>query len=274
MASTPVHKPLQSIDGNAMTPTQWLQTAKYVQYTSPAPLTPYKTAAHSTPDSHTRRMDALQANIDRSMVALMAPHPQRTPPPPPAPPPPPPSAIRAVLPPAVDSSSDDDVPLAAMMLERDAERAAEKEDVKSVEDIKSVSAPVPADPVPPTLSGASDAPPLTLALRLKHKYNKAKEVLELGAHGGMKMVGRHPHGCRHRRPTVDIDGHSCAAITRPINVLPAVPSLQTFQFTWKRAISSQTRTRLVRSSQELDASGTGSSVGCTRARWKSSNNTM
>ena len=194
MASTPVHKPLQSIDGNAMTPTQWLQTAKYVQYTSPAPLTPYKTAAHSTPDSHTRRVDALQANIDRSMVALMAPHPQRTPPPPPAPPPPPPSAIRAVLPPAVDSSSDDDVPLAAMMLERDAERAAEKEDVKSVEDIKSVSAPVPADPVPPTLSGASDAPPLTLALRLKHKYNKAKEVLELGAHGGMKMVGRHAHG--------------------------------------------------------------------------------
>ena len=99
-----------------------------------------------------------------------------------------------MLPPAVDSSSDDDVPLAAMMLERDAERAAEKEDVKSVEDIKSVSAPVPADPVPPTLSGASDAPPLTLALRLKHKYNKAKEVLELGAHGGMKMVGRHAHG--------------------------------------------------------------------------------
>ena len=58
------------INTNGMTPTTWIQSAKHVPHTSPAPLTAFRVP---TPDSHTRRVGELSTKIEASMAALLAP---------------------------------------------------------------------------------------------------------------------------------------------------------------------------------------------------------
>ena len=80
-----------------------------------------------------------------------------------------------------DDSGDDDVPLAALMASGDAS------DVKFSDDKIEEPQALPAAPSEGVLTHPQDA---TLH---KHKYDKAKEALELLAHGGMRMYGR--NGC-------------------------------------------------------------------------------
>ena len=126
-----------------------------------------------------------------------------------------------------DSSSDsssDDVPLSVLMAKHTA--SAIKPEVKGDEEVTAM----PAAPS----AGANDvkgeeglaavvAAPSAGTTRPeghKHKYNKAKETLELRAHGGMKQWGRNPWGA----PSLTSSGYKFNFTCCKADVLPGCPA--------------------------------------------------